>query len=214
VVAGIAVAAIAVAAFALTRGDGGGLPFVDDQERPTPAFAFTVTRASYEATAAKGDKNAQEKAADREGKAVAEMLSTLYATAFVDPDTWGDVGAIEDSFTGEAMGRLEGDVEVLTIGTGGGYEFVTPEPSTVSIVVLTDPEGQVLRAHAQVEFTALAELSDGTFTTITSTGDYFVVRDGDSWKIEAYRIDRDEEAREAPASPSASTSASATGADA
>ena len=56
---------------------------------------------------------------------------------------------------------------------------------------------------AQVEFAALAEHTDGTFTDIEQTASYFLALDDDDWRIISFDATRRETEGEAPASPSA-----------
>lgn len=213
---GVAIAAVVgVGAYFLT---GGETPDVIDDiiggepDREIPDFAFDLQQSKYEATVAGGNKDAQAATAEEVGEQVKESLDEVFFVAFVDPDTWGDPGEISDAFTQEAADTLEANLETLTLGADAGdvYEFVEPGRSTMNVLVLTKAEGGALRAVATVKFLAIAEHTDGTFSRISVTGTFFLLQDGDAWKIEAYEADRLEREIDPPASPAASTAPSAT----
>jgi len=184
----------------------GGVLGNDDP--PVPTFAFTHVTSGYTATVASADKNAQTKTAEEVAGQVAEPVTALFQSGYVDPSSWGDAGAIEDLFTDEAQKQLEANIGVLTLGADASatYTSVTPSPSSLRVVTLTDGKGDALRAMAEPAFTAIAAHTDGTYSKITVTGTLFFVRDGNDWKIEAFSLNRDEKPAEAPASATPSTS--------
>lgn len=209
-----AVVLVGGGAFLATRGGDGILPgIIGGSERPVPEFAFVLKGAGYEPTAVGGDKTAQQATAKSTAGEVKAALDTLYSTAYVNPDTWGDVGEIEDLFTKDAQGQLETDVNTLTLGANAGdtYDFVQPLKSQTSARVLTGAEGEALRAYAKVTFVATTELKDDTFTKISSTGSFFLVNQDGAWMIEGYRIKRREKAY-TPPTPTATEAATPTGA--
>lgn len=211
---GVAIAAVVgVGAYFLTGGEAPEIikDIVDSEpDREIPDFAFDLQQAKYEASVAGGNKDAQAATAEDEGGKIKETLDELFFVAFVDPDTWGDTGEISDWFTGDAADTLEDNIETLTLGADAGdvYEFVEPGRSTLVVRVLTGPKGEALRASAKLEFMAIAEHTDGTFSRIMINGTFFLVPDGNDWKVEAYRAARLEKEIDPPASPSASVSAS------
>ena len=134
----------------------------------------------------------------------------MLRTAYVDPGTWDDPGAVADSFTGGAADSLEADIAVMTLGEDAGdvYESVDPQKGTTRIQVLTGSRGEAIRGSADVSFQGLAEHDDGTYTTLVITGSYLLIKEDGDWRVQSYRVDRSEEAADAPAGPSASASAS------
>jgi hypothetical protein len=183
------------------------IPGVGDPARPVPAFAFELGKTTIEPMTL-DDRDAQSDAADQTADSVRASLDEMYVVAFLDPGTWGDTGEIEGFFTGEAADQLEGDAAALTLGIDAGdtYEYVSEPEGQLEVRVLTNENGSRI-AQADVTFRAYAEHTDGTYTTVISTATYFVVKDGDDWQIQSYRVDRNEKAAEAP-SPTAAASAS------
>lgn len=215
IVGGIVVALVAGGAFLATRGgdDGGliGSIIGDGDARPVPEVTLKVKSAKPEPTTAEADNETQQANAKDASAAIAGMLSAMLRTAYVDPDTWDDPGAVGDAFTGDAADRLETDIAVMTLGEGAGdvYEFVDPTTATTAIQVLTGSKGEAIRGSASVTFQGLAEHDDGTYTELAITGSYFLVLEDGTWRIESYRVDRSEKPADAPATPSTSASASA-----
>jgi hypothetical protein len=215
IVGGLAVLALVVGGvFVATRsgGDGGFLGGVigDGDDRPVPEVTLALTGSAFDATSAEADNAKQAATAEQVSGAVKGTLETMLQTAYVDPDTWDDPGAVADSFTGDASDRIESDIAVLTLGADAGdtYEFVDPGKGKVAVDVLTGSEGEALRAFAAVTFPGLAEHDDGTYTKVLITGSYFLVHEDGTWRIVEYRVSRDERAAKPPASPSASPSTS------
>lgn len=216
VVGAIVLVVVAVVAFLATRGGDDGIIGAivgDGDERPVPEVTLKVKSAKPEPTTSSADNQAQQSNAESAGKAIAAALSTMLRTAYVDPDTWDDPGAVAESFAGGAEDRLETDIAVMTLGDGAGdvYEFVDPEQGTTKIQVLMGSKGEPIRGAADVSFEALAEHDDGTYTTLVISGSYVLIKEDGAWRIQSYRVDRSEEPTEAPASPSASASAEASG---
>jgi hypothetical protein len=215
VVGAIAVVVIAGAAFLATRGgdDGGIIGGIigDGDARPVPEVTLEVKSAKPEPTTSEADNDTQQASADDASAAMAETLSAMLRTAYVDPDTWDDPGAMDDAFTGDAADRLEADIAVMTLGEGAGdiYDYVEPTKATTSIQVLTGSKGEAIRGSASVTFQGLAEHDDGTYTKLVITGSYVLVQEDGAWRIESYRVDRSDKPADAPADPSASASVSA-----
>ncbi len=188
----------------------GGNPLIDipvlgAPAHEVPAFAFELGKTSIEPMTLDG-RDAQSEAADQTADTVKASLDEMYVVAFLDPDTWGDTGEIEDFFTGEAADQLEGDEAAITLGIDASdtYEYVSEPEGQLEVRVLTNENGSRI-AQADVTFRALAEHTDGTYTTVTSTATYFFVKDGDAWRIQSYRVDRNEKAAEAPSPTAAAT---------
>jgi len=208
-----AVVALLVAGGAAILFTGGGdeileaLPGVEPS-RPTPEFAFEVKKVVPETTTSTLPRDV---AKDVEAIAddVRSTLDALYVGGFVDPDAWGDFGAIEGLFDGAARSQAEGDLDTLTLGAGAGdaYDFVQPEGGVLVIDVLTDAKDAPVLALAAVKFVATAEGTDGSFTQVRSAGTFFLRRDGRDWTITSWRVDRSDRPTEAPTSASPSPAA-------
>jgi hypothetical protein len=198
---------IAVIAFLVTRGGDGGI-FNGGSTAPPPEFAFTLKSASYVPTEKDGNKSAQNAAARDVGGKVKGTLDDLYFTAFVDPDTWGDAGEIDDLFTSDAADQIDANLDALTLGADAGdtYTYVDPDAGTLTVKVLTNAKGEALQAFAKTSFVATATHTDGSFTKITVTGSFFLAKDGDTWKIQSFDVNRAEKATRAPAASASSPS--------
>lgn len=206
---------IAAAVWAVTRPEGESIiPFVGSHEPkvPTPAFAFTIKQVKANTTTDAGPKKVIGVAKDAAGQ-VKTQLDVLYYDAFVDPKHWdGDeYDDVWNLFDGGAKEQAKNDVQTLTLGEGAGdvYDFVQPHKGGLTINVLTDSSNQPAEALAQVTFTAVATLDDGTYTKIVSTGHYFLKPVDGQWRIYSYDIKRQERKAEPPKSK-ASESASPT----
>jgi hypothetical protein len=198
---------LAIIAFFVTRGGNGGL-LGGNSTGPPPAFTFTLKNASFVSIEKDGNRSGQKKAADEAADGVKGTLDDLYSTAFVDEGTWGDPGEIDDLFTGGATDQIEPNVDVLTLGKDASdtYDFVDPDAGTLVVKALVTAKDDVLRAFAKTTFVATASHDDGTFTRLTVTGSFFLVKDGDTWKIESFDVNRVEKPTKAPAASASSPS--------
>ena len=203
----VALAVIGGVAFLLTR-DGGAFSIFSGSG--TLPVTFDVTKVSVETTTTTKTKAVMD-AANGAADQVKTQLEALYFNAYVDPDTWGDPGELEDLFTEDALAKVKDDVATLTIGEHANdeYDFVTPTKGKLKVRVLTDAGDQPAQAIATVAFVARAEHDDRSFTRISSDGSYFFKRIDGEWKIFAFRVAKNEKVTEAP-KPSASGSISAT----
>jgi len=204
VIAGVvAVVVVVIAIFLLTRG-GGVLQNIINPPPPPGKVNFQLKNSTFIATQLEGDIQAQKDGAKATAVAVRNQLDVLFDKAYVDPGSWGDTGEIGNLFTDGAKAQLKDDVATITLGAnaGGTYDSVDPGKSTMRVRTLTDPHGNALRSAADISFTGLAKHDDGTYTEITVTGTFFFVKDGDTWKIEGYRLDRTEKHAKAPVSRS------------
>ena len=206
----IAVAAVGALTFALTRGES-IIPSFLDPGPETPEFAFETVKWKVEATTKALPKDLQD--AVEPAVTEAQALLTAYLQgAFVDPDTWGDYeGVFADAMTEDAAADAAKQVDVLTLGAtaNDSYEFVAPGPSTLRITVLTDGEDAAAQMAAKVRFVASAELTDGTFTDVTSSGTYLLRLVEGDWRIFSFDVARKETVAEAVASATPSAEASA-----
>jgi hypothetical protein len=191
--------------FFFTRGGGDGiLPGGE----PPGQVDFQLKGVTFIPYQLQGDQNAQKETAHAVADQVRLQLDALFEASYIDPDTWGDTGEIEDLFVGGAKDQIAGDASTLTLGENAGdtYDAVDPGKSTLKVKVLTDAKGNAVRASARLSFTGLATHDDGTYSAITVTGAAIFVKDGDTWKIEAYTLNRSEKPAEAPAASSSPTS--------
>jgi len=208
IIAGVVIAVVVIVAiFLLTRGNG---IIGTGNEPPVGNVNFHLKGTEFVATQLSGDIQAQKDTAKATADAVKQQLDTLFETAYVDPSSWGDTGEIGDLFTDGAKGQLKDDIATITLGDNAGdtYGSVVPGKSSAKVRTLTDKSGNALRAAADISFTGLAKHTDGTYTAITVTGTFFFVKDGDTWRIEAYSLDRKEKPAKAPV-PKGSSSPSA-----
>ena len=95
-------------------------------EPPVGNVNFHLKGTEFVATQPQGDKQAQKDTAKATADAVKKQLDTLFETAYVDPGSWGDTGAIGDLFTDGAKGQLKDDIATITLGDNAGdtYESV------------------------------------------------------------------------------------------
>jgi hypothetical protein len=200
IIAGVVAAVVVlVAIFVLTR--GGDILFVSNDNPPPGKVNFQLKNSTFIATQLQGDIQAQKDRAKATAIEVRNQLDVLFDKAYVDPGSWGDTGEIGSLFTDAAKAQLKDDVATITLGANAGdtYDSVDPGKSTVRVRTLTDQHGNALRSAADISFTGLAEHDDGTYTEITVTGTFFFVKDGDTWRVEGYRLDRKEKPAKAPA---------------
>lgn len=207
---------IAVVLAGGTDGDGilPNLPLIGDDvddERPTPAFAFTLRKTVPQRTSSTKIEDLVGPA-QKAAKQVKATLDGLYVAGFVEPDTWGDFGPIEEAFDAEARDRAQADLDTLTLGTDGAarYEYVEPEKGTLMVYVLIDERDAPVQALALVNFIGAAEGPDSTYARVRSKGSYFLRKTDGVWAIYSYRVqraDRPTEAPDASASPGGVSSA-------
>ena len=210
IIAGVVIAVVVIVAiFLLTRGDG-IIGTITGDKPPVGKVNFHLKGTEFVATQPEGDVQAQKDTAKATADAVKTQLDTLFETAYVDPGSWGDTGEIGDLFTDGAKGQLKDDIATITLGDNAGdtYDSVDPGKNSAKVRTLTDKDGNALRAAADISFTGLAKHKDGTYSAITVTGTFFFVKDGDTWRIEGYSLDRKEKPAKAPV-PKGSTSPSA-----
>jgi hypothetical protein len=182
---------------------------------PVPEFAFKTVSSKPEATTAHLNKKKLAHAAKQTAPPVQDVITKVLQAGYVDPDSWGDEGAIADLFTEDAARQIEPNIDTLTLGKNAGdsVETVNPLPSRLKVTALIDANYNAIRALGELTFKAKATNTDGSTTKITLTGTFFLVPDGGNWKIEAFDLDREDKPRAAKtpsASGSDTTSPSAT----
>jgi hypothetical protein len=185
--------------FLLTRGSNGALGILGGSQAPPSPVSFTLKKAAWEATAPGVDRSSMSQSAKKVSTGVKQVLDSLFTTGYTDPGGWGDAGDIQDLFVQGAAANVEQDVNVLTLGEGAGdiYDGVEPSKSPLAVRTLTNQEGKGIRAYA-----------DATFSKITVSASFFLIPDGDGWKIEAYRADRSEKPYQPPATATPTAEAS------
>lgn len=201
---------LVAAALVILLLQGGEVPILGGEEKPVPAFDFTVKRSVAVATAADADVQALAPEAEAVGTEITPTIDDLYTNAFIDPSNWesGDYEEAFAAFTPDAAAAAEQNLDSLTLGATAGddFESVDPGKGVLSYEVLFDLDGNPDTAVVSVRFTALGERTDGTFVQIVSEGQYFL-RDLDGWQITAFDVTRSDEETEPP-SPSVSASPS------
>ena len=126
-------------------------------------------------------------------------LDALYFNGFIDQETSGVLDDVERLFEGSARDQAEADLDVLTLGTDADtYEFVDPKQGQLTVKILANSSDEPVMAIASVKFKATAEDENGAFTSIISTGSYYLQPSGGAWRIIAFRVERGDELTEAP----------------
>jgi hypothetical protein len=213
VIVGVVAAVVAIVALFLIFG-GKDSPIaigpIGGSDTPVPEFQFKKVTTGANGTVANIDKKQQAKVAKQATPDVQAVVTAVLQAGYVDPDSWGDAGAIKDHFTGSAADQVEPNIDTLTLGSNAAdvYESVTPTPSRLKVTALTDGDPKVIRAMAEFMFKGKAALTDGTAAKITVNGTFFLVPDGNSWKIEAFRIEREIKPQKPKASASSATASS------
>lgn len=215
IIIGVVAGVLVLGALYFLFGRGGESPLQAinpfNNEPPVPTFEFTSVTPKYEATQAHIQKKKLAQAAKQTAPSIQDVITELLQAGYVDPDGWGDAGAIDDLFNEDAAQQIDPNVDVLTLGAHADATVtsVNPLPSKLKVTTLLDGNIQAIRALGELQFKAKATNDDGSTTKITLTGTIFLVPDGDHWKIEAFDLDREEQ-QHAAHTPSASTSTSPT----
>jgi hypothetical protein len=209
-----AVAVLGLLWFLFGRGEDSviGLPFTSSAP-PPEQFEFKTVTPKPEATVAHLDKKKLEKAAKHNVPAIQDVVTEFLQAGYVDPETWGDAGKLDDFFTEEAAKQVEPNIDTLSLGKNASdtIQSVHPLPSKLKVTTLIDGNLDPIRALGEITFKAKATNTDGSTTKITLTGTFFLVPDGDGWKIEAFDLNR-EEKQHAAKTPSASGASPSTSA--
>jgi hypothetical protein len=205
-IVGIVVTIVAVVGLFLLFGGKDNNPIASFIDPPPPVgeVSFAKVNAAFEATATTPDRDHLQKTADKTAPDVATVVAELFQNGYADPEGWGDAGAIDGLFTDDAAAQVEPNVDTLTLGTDVPSSSLDPGKSTITVTSLVDKDGNAVRAMGDVTFTGTTTNDDGTYTDVTVTGTLFLVPTGDGWKIEAFRLQRNEKPGNAPPSPSSS----------
>ena len=179
---------------------GGDVPLIPDGPHGPSSFSFDLAGNVQVSATSDTPPTQLGDVASEAGDGVKATMDQLYFNAFVDTDQWGDYADAYALFDGQAATSAEGDADVLTLGPTAAdtYETVEPTSGSLSISVLTNAKDAPVSAVAEVEFLAEATGTDGSTTEITSTGSFFLRQVDGTWRIYAYRVDRDDSTAAAP----------------
>jgi hypothetical protein len=176
----------------------------------TPDFDFKTAKVVAIPTAGQTPKKLAA-AANGASKQAVLVLDAVYTEGFLDPSSWDDASYddVWAQFEKKAATEAESHGDTLTAGGAAGAAYTTIEPAkgTIRPRVLMDPQGQPLSVVAIVYFAARGVHDDGSYTLFKSTGQYFLRKDGNAWKITAFEVSRKDAEKEAP-SPTSSSSVS------
>jgi hypothetical protein len=200
---------VGVLGFLLFGRGGDGILHHEDEK--IPAFTFEQRKVRAESvTAAHPNPPAS---ATTVSKDVTATLHTLYTEGFLDPANWrdGSYDEVWPVFTDEAQPAAQQDAATLTVGSGGDETFTTiAQPKgNVEVRVLLNDKNQVATAVAVVNFEAVGTRKDGKLTRFDSSGQYFLRRTGDGWRIYAFDVHRNDKLETPSPGPSAGASAAA-----
>lgn len=193
---GVAVAVLAGAVFALTRGGAG-----TGSDEPL-AVDFEIGRANGISSLADVPNREYDDDAARIAGNLAAFFSRFYEQGFLVAANNGaaEYGAALGSFAPEALEDARAQLQVLTLGDlGPTFSSVAPLPGTIRVRVLFDADGAAMLAVASVFFQATATPADGsTPVTIASGGEFFLEPDASAWKIVAFSVNRNDSTAPAP----------------
>ena len=137
-----------------------------------PAFDFTVTSVTTEATSDKADAATLPAEAQKVADQVMPALDQLYTEGFLDPKNWkdGEYDEVWEVFADSRCLRQE-NVETLTLGVDAGDTYDSVGPSR-------DPEGpRAVRRRRRTglgrrggRFTAFGDRKDGKYVKFVSHG--------------------------------------------
>jgi hypothetical protein len=191
---------VGIGAYFLFRGDSssagdGTLGEPDDPS--VPEFNFTVTEARAVPTSQTPEKKLGDAAESASRDATATM-DEIYTEAFLDPGSWegGDYEAVWELFEGPARSAAQDEVDALTAGSGAGesFETILPAKGKADVSVLMNDKDDPEALEVSVSFSAEATAGDGTVTRLVSTGDYFLQRFGNLWKVTSFEVRRSDKA--------------------
>lgn len=217
-VAKIAIAAVVIAAVVVggnllfggtgeTTTDNGGT----EVDPTTPAFDFKVAKTVVVLVSVDQNRKKLEGPATAVSGEAAAVMDTIYTESFLDPSSW-DGAHYDDAwsqFTEDAATEARADTDTLTAGTSAGdsYDTIEPVRGTVRPQVLVDEKGQPVSVVASVAFSAQGAHADGSYTMFRSSGQFFLRKIGDAWKVVAFEVRRTDSEETAPV-PSESGSGS------
>jgi hypothetical protein len=202
----------AVLAFVLTGGDSdsGSAPTPSSTE--VPAFTFKVSKTTLIPTNDTPAKKLQGQGKQATTQ-VSEAMAQLYTAAFLDPANWHDANydSVWSWFEGSTATAAKADAKVLTVSPSLAASLDSIEPGRrkaqkIRVKVLFDDQNHPAAAAATVTFLAIGEGSQGA-ANLQSSGTYMLKRVGGAWRVDAYKVQRDDKA-ESPATPTSAAKAS------
>ncbi len=205
-IVGIVVAIVAVVGLFLLFGGKDNNPIASFIDPPPPVgeVSFAKVDAAYEATATTPDRDHLQNTANKTAPDVAKVVAEFFQNGYADPDGWGDAGAIDGSVHRRRRGAGRAERRHAYARHRRAQFEPRPGKSTITVTSLVDKDGNAVRAMGDVTFTGTTTNDDGTYTDVTVTGTLFLVPTGDGWKIEAFRLQRNEKPGTAPETPSSS----------
>lgn len=126
---------------------------------------------------------------------ILEMFNSLYNEAFLDPAKWegGAHPGVSGFFTQEAQGGLTANLGSLALGDiVPGITAVTPDKQEITRLTLyVGDDFSVPLGVASIVFDATATPvgKGATPVIIRQTAEFWLQKDGDGYKIAAYRAD-------------------------
>jgi hypothetical protein len=190
----VVVLGVAAALLVLLHSNDNAAPTPGNTQSPTTAppvgnFSFTVRQVKVVPT---GKTAGVEHQGNSAAKHVERTMDSLYFTGYLDPSAWQS-GNFDDAwklFAPQAQAKARKDESTLTLGSDAGskYSAVDAGANTAFVKVLMDPAGHPATAVVTVHFTAKGTGKDGSSSTITSSGDYFLIPSSGGWKITGYDV--------------------------
>lgn len=168
-----------------------GTPAAKGEQGP-PRAAFTVV--NFRAVDPQDRPEAEGKAREQVSK-VLELVNGLYNEAFLDPSRWagGTHPGIGAYFTQQAQTGLAANIGTLALGDlSASITDVQPQRQEITRLTLyVDNELGVPVGLATVAFDAVAinRAKGAPPVTIRQNADLWLEKQGDSFKISAYRAD-------------------------
>ena len=189
----LALAAVATLAVACSGGDGDGGSAGSAEEgggpsgtAKPPEFAFTITGTEVQAMTAQPPAFPPEVAAK-----VKAGLEAYLADGLVEPVRDGKAPAgLEQSFTAGALARLTASAGDRAAVLEDGAELkgeVRQDRANAKLTALVDPAGGVPLVTAQIDVAHTVDTGDGD-VAVVRTGEFVLVDDGGSWKVDAFDV--------------------------
>ena len=169
-------------------GTGGG---AGSDSAKAPGFAFTITGTEVQSMAPQAPAFPPEVAAE-----VKAGLDAWLADGLIEPLRDGRAPAgLEQSFTAGALARLTASAPDRSAVLEDGVALkgdVRQDRANAKLTALVDPAGGVPLVTAQVDVAHTVDTGDGD-VAVVRTGEFVLVDDGGSWKVEAFdmRTSRD-----------------------